>query len=263
MLRRTLLTLCLMVMALTVTAQVGEYRSEWAFGVSGGVALNRVSFSPTVNQRFHAGPTMGVTARYTCEKYYSIICAFQAELNYSELGWNEKILSYDGTTLPDRYQRHHHYLQLPLLARLALGREHPTQGKPVAASGYLVAGPQIGFCIGESTSQSDTWTTRTASIYDDNGDVVQAEVPDRANNRYEQYSMPIERRFDYGITGGLGLALATPAGDFLLEGRYYFGLYDIFSNSKKDTFARSANGSIMVKLTYLLPYNTFKKKKKK
>ena len=94
---------------------------------------------------------------------------------------------------------------------------------------------------------------RSASVYDDEGNVVTADIPDRVNNRYEQYSMAIERRFDYGITGGLGVELATKAGHFLVEGRYYFGLRDIFGNSKRDTFARSANGTISAKITYILP----------
>ena len=63
--------------------------------------------------------------------------------------------------------------------------------------------------------------------------------------------MDIDNRFDYGITGGLGVELHTKLGHFLVEGRYYFGLADIFSSSKKDYFDRSANGSIIVKATYL------------
>ncbi|MCI7082988.1 MAG: PorT family protein, partial [Paraprevotella sp.] len=38
---------------------------------------------------------------------------------------------------------------------------------------------------------------------------------------------------------------------FLLEGRYYYALSDIFKNSKKDPFGRSANGAILIKASYL------------
>ena len=48
------------------------------------------------------------------------------------------------------------------------------------------------------------------------------------------------------------LELTTKAGHFLLEGRYYYGLSDIYKNSKKDTFSRSNNGTIIVKVTYLI-----------
>ncbi len=37
----------------------------------------------------------------------------------------------------------------------------------------------------------------------------------------------------------------------MLEGRYYYGLGDIFKNTKKDYFGRSGNSSITVKLSYL------------
>ena len=37
----------------------------------------------------------------------------------------------------------------------------------------------------------------------------------------------------------------------MLEGRYYYGLGDIFDNSKRDYFGRSNLGNIVVKLTYL------------
>ena len=37
----------------------------------------------------------------------------------------------------------------------------------------------------------------------------------------------------------------------MLEGRYFYGLSDIFNNSKKDPFGRSANGAIYIKAAYL------------
>ena len=68
----------------------------------------------------------------------------------------------------------------------------------------------------------------------------------------QQYDMPVKNKFEYGITAGLGIEVNTrKAGHFLLEGRYYYGLGDIFGNSKRDYFGRSNNGSIIVKLTYL------------
>ena len=71
-------------------------------------------------------------------------------------------------------------------------------------------------------------------------------------NIQKEYGKKIENKFDYGIAGGLGLEIRTKkAGNFLLEGRYYFGLADFFGNTKKDPFARSANRTITIKLSYL------------
>ena len=67
----------------------------------------------------------------------------------------------------------------------------------------------------------------------------------------EQHEKRIENRFDYGITGGLGAELRTKAGNFIVEGRYYYGLADFYNSTKKDYFARSAHNTIVAKVTYL------------
>ena len=82
------------------SAQVGEFRKDLAVGINGGVAMSSVSFVPTVPQTMLNGPTFGITARYTCEKYFSSICAVVAELNYTQMGWKEKILDMDDQPVP-------------------------------------------------------------------------------------------------------------------------------------------------------------------
>ena len=214
-------------------AQVGEPRNEISVGINGGICLNKISFDPTIQQSFHMGPTFGLTFRYTCEKYFSAVCALQIELNYAKLGWKENIEDSQNNPLPDTYERHQDYIQIPFMARLGWGRE--VRG----LMGYFIAGPQVGFCIGEKTKRSAQWTT------DASGN------PDRPNGMYAQYSMPIEHKFDYGITGGLGVELHTRIGHFMIEGRYYYGLSDLYGNSKRDVFSRSNNGTITAKVTYL------------
>lgn len=214
-------------------AQVGEPRSAVAVGVTGGVALNSVGFDPTIKQKLHVGPTLGVVARFTSEKYFNSLCSLQLELNYSSLGWNEEVLNGNSEPLPDTYQRHFHYLQFPMLARLAWGYEKN------GGMGYILAGPQVGYCIAEASERSDVWTLTSAGN------------PDRPNGMYAQYDMSLKNKFDYGITAGAGFELNTKIGHFLIEGRYYYGLGDLFGNSKKDVFARSNNGTIVAKITYL------------
>lgn len=231
-LRRAALTALLLLLPFAVTAQVGESRRTIAIGAGGGLMLNSVGFDPTVKQKMHMGPTVGLAARFTSEKYFSAYCALQIELNLSELGWRENVLNAQSEPLPDTYSRDIYYLQLPLLARLGWGREHR------GLMGYFLAGPQVGWCLGEKTHQG-TFTLNEEG------------VPDRPSGTYGQYGLAVQRKFDYGITAGLGMELSTAAGHFLLEGRYYYGLSDIFNNAKKDTFGRSNNGTIVVKLTYL------------
>ena len=227
-----LLAFCL-TMAATVQAQVGERRDNIALGASGGVALNTIAFDPTIKQTMHVGYTAGVVARFTSEKYFKALCSLQLELNYTQLGWKENVLNAQSQPLPDTYRRDLHYLQLPMLARLAWGREKR------GVMGYVLAGPQIGWCLGEQAEQS-------AFTMNEEG------VPDRPNGLYAQYGMSIEKKFDYGITGGLGMEINTRVGHFCIEGRYYYGLSDIYKNSKKDVFSRSNHGTIIAKISYLI-----------
>lgn len=228
-----ILTVLLFAIPSRSRAQIGEPRSNIAIGFSGGVALNTIGFDPTIKQSMHIGPTYGVVARFSSEKYFKTYCALQVELNYTTLGWRENILDSQSQPLPDTYQRDQRYIQLPILARLGWGQEKR------GLMGYFLAGPQLGYCTGEKTKQSNF-------TLDSEGN------PLRPNGMFAQYDMQIERKFDYGITAGVGLELATKAGRFLIEGRYYYGLSDIFKNSKKDTFGRSNNGTIIAKMTYLI-----------
>ncbi len=222
--KRSPLFLLLLALPLCVAAQVGEPRHDLAVGISGGYALNKVSFTPTIKQDYHGGLTFGTTIRYTCEKYFAALCALQAEVNYIQLGWKEHI-----ETSTNTYERTINYVQVPLLANLGFGRERG------GAKGFLVLGPQIGFELSESEK-------RGGGVWDNI----------RPNNVIAQYDKEVEKKFEYGLTGGLGLDLSTRSGHhFLLEGRYYFALSDIFYNSKKDPFGRSANGAIIAKLSYL------------
>lgn len=207
-------------------AQVGEPRTDLAVGMSGGVALNQVSFKPSIRQTMKPGATLGFTARYTCEKYFSLLCAFQGELNYTQAGWKEKTETGD-----NNYQRMVHYVQMPLLANLGYGRERG------GVKGFLVVGPQLSFCIGETVK-----TTGTGAGY----------VPYQLDGLQNQHELKVQKKFEYGITGGLGIDVSTKKGHhFILEGRYFYGLSDMFKNSKKDPFARSANSTIIAKVSYL------------
>ncbi|MBR6032776.1 MAG: PorT family protein [Bacteroidaceae bacterium] len=210
-------------------AQVGDPRRDLAVGVNGGFVMNRMQFSPSViKQSLKQGMTFGFTARYTCEKYFNMLCAFQGEINYTQAGWKERFD--DDSDLA--YQRTVHYVQVPLFAHLGYGRERG------GVKGFLVIGPQIGIYIGENEKKSGDWSKYVA--------------PRQLVGGLTQYDLKVEKKFDYGIAGGLGMDISTKKGHhFLLEGRYYFGLSDIFHNTKKDPFGRSANGLIYVKVSYL------------
>lgn len=230
---------------LSVFAQVGEHRNDFSIGFNGGMTMSNVGFMPEVPQDWHNGITGGITLRYTCEKYFNSICAIVGEVNYAQVGWKESIQTPDDlpvintvTGLPEKYQRDLTYIQIPVFARMGWGRERR------GVQFFVQAGPQVGFFLNEKTKKNfdimdvknafaDGTSTRTSSVI-------------------AQDTMSVQRKIDYGISAGAGLELSLKhVGHFLLEGRYYYGLGDIFANSKRDYFGRSNLNIITVKLTYL------------
>lgn len=128
---RKVLILLLLSTSLGVSAQVGEYRRDFAVGVNGGYVMSNINFMPEVPQKMLGGMTAGVSMRYTCEKYFKSICAVVAEVNFAQIGWKENILTMQDQPVPLhinptqslRYIRKMNYIQIPLLARLGWGRE--------------------------------------------------------------------------------------------------------------------------------------------
>ena len=216
----------LLFVAQHTTAQIGDHRNDLAIGINGGYTLNSVMFNPSILQKMKGAPTLGFTARYTCEKYFKSLCSIQMEVNYANLGWEENI-----ETSSDTYKRDINYIQVPLLARMGWGYEQR------GALFYIVAGPQVGFCISEKGHKGGLFDESTLNL--------------RPGLIYQQYDMPVKNKFEYGITAGAGLEINTKIGHFFVEGRYYYGLSDIFGNGKKDVFGRSANGTIVIKAGYL------------
>lgn len=211
--------------ALSAHAQIEERRNNFAIGVNGGMNFNTVFFSPSIKQNTHQGVVGGVTARYISEKYFNMICGLQLELNLSQRGWSEKIEDGSGNT----YRRTLNYFEIPFLAHLAFGRDRGVQF-------FINAGPQIGLFLGDKEEKGGgEW-----------------DPSHRPNGVVYQYGKAIENTFEYGITGGLGLEVRTGIGNFLIEGRYYYGLSDFYGNSKKDDFSRSGNSTICAKISYLI-----------
>ena len=231
--------LLLVMVANAAHAQIGKHRNDLSIGVNGGYISSNVGFTPKVNQKMYGGMTAGVSFRYVCEKYFNTICSVQAEVNYAKVGWKEDILNLSDkpvinqqTGVAEEYSRMLNYIQVPVFAHLAWGREQK------GMQFFFQAGPQVGFYLSESTEA--------------NYDLNNANLSDRSNQTVAQETMAVENKFDYGIAAGLGLEYSHPkAGHFQIEGRYYYGLGNIYGDTKKDYFSKSNIGNIVVKLTYL------------
>ena len=224
--KKLILSALVCLLALPGMAQLGEERHNLAVGLNLGMNMTQVDFNPRIKQKSHNGMEFGVTARYMCEKYFNMMCGIQAEINYTQRGWKEDIDDGTGNT----YSRTMNYVEIPLLAHLAFGKDALDKGIKF----FVNMGPQVAFFLNEKEKMSENW-----------------DPSNRPNGVNQQYGKMVEDKFDYGILGGLGMELSTKAGHFLLEGRYYYGLGDFWGSLKKDEFGRSGHSYMGVKLTYL------------
>lgn len=247
--KKHLISALLLLLPTMLAAQIGEHRNTLSVGVNGGYNLTSIRFTPKVVQGMHGGLTGGLSMRYTVEKYFSTIASIAAEVNFSRMGWKEDIRDINDqpvinavTGLPEEYSRTISYIQVPLLAHLAWGRENK------GVNFFVNAGPQFGVYLSESTTTNFDWATRNTS--------------DRANTIVAQDTMSVENKFDYGIALGVGMEYAHPAvGRFLIEGRYYYGLGNIYGDSKRDYFGSSNFGTVTVKVAWLFDVTRYVSKK--
>ena len=220
--KRISIIICLSILAFPIMAQ-RYYSPDVSIGGKGGMTMSRTSFVPSISQGWVMGALAGVTFRYMEEKNFGLI----VELNMEQRGWKEKF-----EELPFSYERTLTYLQLPLMTHIYFGSKK--------FHGFFNIGPEIGIMIGDS--------------YKANFDIKDTEnIADFPQNRnVEQYTLPINSRFDYGISAGLGGELfLKKRNSIVLEGRFYYGLGNIFSAHKGDTFAASNGMSIMISLGYM------------
>ena len=206
-----------------LNAQV-HYESRVGVGAKGGMTLSRTAFTPSIPQKFIPGYMAGVSFRYSEEKHFGLL----VELNVEQRGWKENF-----EEAPFQYSRKFTYLQLPIMTHVFFGS--------TMVRGFFNAGPEIGYMIGESV---------TANF--DVNDYMNIEGFPIYNRYTDQLTLPVKNKIDYGISAGLGLELiAKRKNSFMLEGRFYYGLGNVFGSRKKDAFSASTGMSIMVSLGYM------------
>jgi len=239
-----LMLIAMQLAVVTCYAQIGEYRNDFAVGVNGGLTMSSISFTPEIPQGQQMGKTFGVTMRYTAEKYFKSVCAIVAEVNYAQVGWKERIWDVDDepvvnaeTGLEEEYSRILNYIQVPVFARMGWGRERR------GIQAFFQIGPQLGFYLSEKSEAN----------FDIDNPNDGKRVSHISGPRYSNmYHKPVENKLDYGIAAALGAEVSLPKmGHFLLEGRYYFGLGNIYGNTKQDFFGKSNMMNIVIKATYL------------
>lgn len=213
------------ILATTLAAPAQRaYEPKFQIGGKAGATLSNMAFSPSIEQKMVQGIMVGAVVRYTEEKIFGL----QAELNIEQRGWKEnfKETEFD-------YQRKLTYIQLPVMTHIYFGSER--------VKGFVNLGPSVGYMLSESIKANFD--------YRNPADVAGFPI---ANRHINQMSMEVKNKFDYGICAGAGIEFTVKKKhSFLLEGRYYYGLGNIFSARKKDEFSASRGSSIQISLGYM------------
>ena len=208
---------------LLLSAQT-HYEGQISVGGKAGATLSRVNFNPTVQQTMLPGMTAGVMFRYIEEKNFGLI----AELNLAQRGWKENMEESD-------YNYSHRFtcIELPIMTHIFFGNQR--------VKGFFNLGPELNVLVGDGISSNfDYENARTMEYFLNN------------SRHVEQLTMKVKNRLDYGICAGAGMELNLNAKhSLLLEGRFYYGLTDVFPNHKTDIFSSSNSMTIMVTLGYM------------
>ena len=187
------------------------------------MTLGEMGFSPSVRQSFTSGATAGVSFRWAEERHVGI----KVELNFAQRGWAENF-----EDAPFNYSRTLSYIELPVMTHIFFGSRR--------VNCFFNLGPQIGFMIGDKISSNFDYAN-PASVEGFPG-----------NRQTLQMSMEVKNRLDYGISAGLGVEYyINPRNSIYIEGRYYYGLGNIYPSSKKDHFAASRGSMIAITAGYM------------
>ncbi len=191
---------------------------EVHFAALGGVALSEYTFDPSVTQSMAQGYTCGVAVRYIEEKYFGL----EAEVLLTRRGIKDRFDNYPQYS----FQRNLTYLEVPLMAHIwfSAGRKSEIA---------LDLGPKVAYFLWEDSSSKL--------------DASFAQLAQTTNHGYAHHTMPVDTKVDYGIQAGLGYEFkCSPSVSIQLQGRYYFGLGNMFPDAKSDVFETSSNHTVQL-----------------
>jgi len=118
----------------SLLAQVRLENPEMYIGATGGATGSTVSFSPTVKQGYLLGTNAGIVFRYIAEKNVGM----QAELNFSQRGWNEK---------DSVFSRQLTYVELPFMTHIYIGTKNRV---------FFNFGPKVSYLISDKVIKNGT-----------------------------------------------------------------------------------------------------------
>lgn len=197
------------------SAERPPFEQRLWFGAHGGVLASRFGFTPSVRQRTYMGYLGGAVVRYDVERGASM----QLEVNYQRSGWRER---YDESGVS--YERALDYLDVPVLSHLYFD----LGGSKL----FLNLGPFVGYQLKESAQLSG-----------------EEAMSDQDKLRH---AIATRYRFFWGLGGGPGISIALGGRQRLeLEGRFVYGLGNLFSTARTSPYVQSSEMRFGVTMNYL------------
>lgn len=192
---------------------------EVHLGVVGGANLSEYTFSPNVTQKMTNGYTAGVAVRYIEETLFGL----QAELHMTQRGFSDYYEEHQDW----KFRRDLTYIEMPVMAHVyfKMGERNEVA---------FDIGPKLGFYLFDNTSDS------MPAGFGQPGTEYESYTS-------EHHTLPVSKTFDYGIQAGLGYEFKFDRKVSLqVQGRYYYGLGNIWPDTKADVFEQSSNSSIQI-----------------
>lgn len=206
-----------LVMASTTSAM-----AQLSIGPRAAVSFSNAAFDS--DEDVNSGNLLGFAFGAVAEIGISERFAIQPEVLFSQSGFvlkDEFEFSGEPADLNVRYS----YLQIPLLAKLKFGSG--------AAVFNVFAGPHVGFGLGDINFEAELMGEKDTDIqsWEDTG-----------------FS-----RFDFGVTGGVGVSFAAGLGKLGLDLRYQLGLNNISDEDGDGDEDKVSNRNFQAGVSYLIP----------
>ncbi|WP_430403775.1 porin family protein [Fluviicola sp.] len=178
-------------------------KNRFDVGIEGGPNLSTIlNEESTNNYQLSILGSAGTFFQYNCKKTIS----FKTGLFYQQKGyqWKQDQIDLDDSSIgKGKFTSHLDYLTLPLLTKITFGKK---------INFFVNAGPYIGFLL-QKTEQLKT---------------------SNPSNSYKYQDMQGTNRFDFGLTGGLGLGIPIKEKWLItIEARNYSGIMNIATNGTK------------------------------
>jgi len=138
--KQNLLFLIISLIISSVTAQDRLIKPELYLGINGGITESQVMFNPSVAQGYLKGYNAGFVFRYIAEKNVGM----QAELNFSQRGWDES----NGS-----YTKQLNYIELPFMTHIFIGKK---------TRFFINLGPKISYLLSEKELVNQTLNSTQA-----------------------------------------------------------------------------------------------------